>query len=116
MMPGRDAEPAPSSLRQEVDGSLLIEWNDGHQSRIGSERLRGGCPCAMCREQRASTSLLKVEQEPSERSYQLRKVERVGRYAISLTWGDGHSTGIYSWPILRGLCDCFQCRAERNEL
>jgi DUF971 family protein len=115
-MVARDADPVPSNLSREEDGSLLIEWSDGHQSRIGAERLRRGCPCAMCREQRASRNPLKVEQEASARSYELRKIERVGRYAISLIWGDGHSTGIYSWPILRGLCDCFQCRMERNEL
>lgn len=31
-------------------------------------------------------------------------VEPVGNYAIKLIFDDGHSTGIYTWDFLRGLC------------
>lgn len=114
-MSERREEPAPLSLWREEDGSLLIEWNDGHQSRIGQDRLRRACPCASCREERAARTPLRVIEEPTPGSFAIRKLERVGRYAISILWGDGHSTGIYSWPDLRALCDCFQCRSEREE-
>ncbi len=48
--------------------------------------------------------------------YRIERWERVGRYGVSIVWGDGHSTGIYSWPILRDLCQCFACRAAREDL
>ncbi|MFB3073931.1 MAG: gamma-butyrobetaine hydroxylase-like domain-containing protein [Candidatus Methylomirabilales bacterium] len=35
----------------------------------------------------------------------------VGRYALSFTWSDGHSTGIYSFDFLRSLCPCEICRS-----
>lgn len=41
---------------------------------------------------------------------ELREIERVGNYALGLTWGDGHSTGIYTWRHLRALCQCDECR------
>ena len=36
-------------------------------------------------------------------SFELRGFERVGLYAVALTWGDGHNTGIYNWPLLQRL-------------
>src|SRR5512140_2828592 len=108
-------ELAPADLTLDEDGNLIVNWTDGQQSRLSSRRLRLGCPCAMCREQQLSGASLRVEQEPSPGSYTIRRFERVGRYAVSVIWGDGHSTGIYSWPILRKLCDCFQCRMEGEQ-
>ena len=32
------------------------------------------------------------------------KIEGVGRYAIQISWSDGHDTGIFSWPYLYQLC------------
>jgi DUF971 family protein len=32
-------------------------------------------------------------------------IEIVGRYALNFRWSDGHSTGIYSFRYLRGLCE-----------
>jgi len=34
---------------------------------------------------------------------ELREIERVGNYALSFTWGDSHSSGIYSFRYLRTL-------------
>ena len=34
---------------------------------------------------------------------ELREIERVGNYALSFTWGDSHSSGIYSFRYLRAL-------------
>jgi DUF971 family protein len=33
----------------------------------------------------------------------------VGNYAVQITWGDAHDTGIYSWEYLRSLCHCETC-------
>jgi DUF971 family protein len=37
---------------------------------------------------------------------ELKNVAVVGKYALSLSWGDGHDTGIYSYRYLRELCPC----------
>ncbi len=34
---------------------------------------------------------------------ELREIERVGNYALSFTWGDSHSSGIYTFRYLRVL-------------
>jgi len=37
------------------------------------------------------------------KSFDLIKMEVVGGYAVSFSWADGHSTGIYSYDYLRSL-------------
>ena len=44
----------------------------------------------------------------------LTHVEGVGNYALGLTWADGHSTGIYSFRLLRGICPCDDCGGEKR--
>ena len=39
----------------------------------------------------------------------LEQVETVGAYAVQFVWSDGHSTGIYSWELLRASCPCQEC-------
>ena len=34
-------------------------------------------------------------------SFQLRRIDRIGGYAIQPVWGDGHNSGIYSFDYLR---------------
>jgi len=35
----------------------------------------------------------------------IREIEQVGNYALSFSWGDAHSTGIYTFRFLRALGD-----------
>ena len=48
------------------------------------------------------------------RGQELTHVEGVGNYAVSLTWQDGHNTGIYSFRLLRSLCPCAACGGEKR--
>jgi DUF971 family protein len=34
---------------------------------------------------------------------QAQRLELVGNYALRITWGDGHSAGIYDFDLLRAL-------------
>lgn len=98
----------------QADGTLWIEWPDGHQSSLTATSLRAACPCAACRDARQASGSLRVMSAPDPRSVRLDALERVGNYAVSLVWGDGHRTGIYPYRLLRGMCDCFGCRLERS--
>ncbi|RPI03885.1 MAG: DUF971 domain-containing protein [Ignavibacteriae bacterium] len=84
---------------------LSITWDDGATGKIPLRALRDNCPCAGCR---GETVLLKTyKPEPQQHlpgRYNLTGIEQVGHYAIQISWGDGHSTGIYTWEILRNLC------------
>lgn len=97
---------------------LTITWNDGHTSIYPFSLLRNACPCASCRgghDKMSSTpdpqvfSLPILDESPRA---QLRKIEAVGAYAISLEWEDDHNFGIYTWSYLRALCPCPVCRPQ----
>ena len=51
---------------------------------------------------------------PSPLKYSLVGASTVGSYAMQLQWGDGHSTGIYTWEHLRSLCECPECLLRRR--
>jgi len=40
-------------------------------------------------------------------------IHLVGNYAVSPHWGDGHSTGFYTYTLLRDRCPCSDCTARR---
>jgi DUF971 family protein len=92
---------------------LSIQWDDGHDSFISLLTLRDHCPCAGCQ---GETILLKTYKPDPQHHlpgrYKLTGIQQVGHYAIQLSWGDGHSTGIYTWEILRNLCECPFCIAR----
>lgn len=39
----------------------------------------------------------------------LKQIEQLGSYALQFFWSDGHSTGIYTWSLLRAACPCQIC-------
>ena len=41
----------------------------------------------------------------SENSFQLKGLQPVGYYALRPYWEDGHHSGIYSFEMLRTLCE-----------
>ncbi len=92
---------------------ISIKWDDEHVSVISLRTLRDNCPCAGCQ---GETVLLKTyKPEPQQYllgRYKLTDIQQVGHYAIQISWGDGHTTGIYTWEILRNLCECPICLAH----
>jgi DUF971 family protein len=94
---------------------LTVEWSDGHLSIYPFYLLRYACPCAECRgghDNMRSTPDPVVFGLPPDDSFrsQLRKIEAVGSYALTIEWEDGHHFGIYTWQYLRALCNCADCR------
>jgi len=82
---------------------MEITWADGHVAILPHEILRGYCPCAHCQGHGGEIKLV------TGGNQELRDIETVGNYGLSLTWGDGHSTGIYTFRYLRALCQCAEC-------
>lgn len=76
-----------------------VSWADGHTCVYPNSILRGYCPCAHCQGHGGT-----IEFVPGGNS-ELRDLQPVGNYALKLTWGDGHDTGLYSFRYLRELCD-----------
>ena len=90
---------------QQIGQELALKWDDGSESFIGLEALRRACPCAGCKgEMDVMGNLYRgPEQTLRPESFVLRRVGMVGGYALQPVWGDGHSTGLYSFDYLRGL-------------
>ncbi len=101
---------APRQLLKS-DGEFKIVWQDGHESAFSIRSLRQTCPCAVCRDEWTGKPLLDPESVPKDITAP--KAELVGNYAVSFLFSDGHSTGIYSFETLRGLCPCSACTRAR---
>ena len=88
---------------------MRIVFDDGHEGVYPHELLRGYCPCAQCQGHSGPIRFIAAGAgEPPER-LELSDLGEVGNYALRLTWGDGHSTGLYSFQYLRRLCACAAC-------
>jgi DUF971 family protein len=81
----------------EEDNLLRILWDDDDLSSYPFAYLRGWCPCAACQGHGAERHFVTVT-DPK-----LVGISRVGNYALSPRWEDGHETGIYSFEYLREL-------------
>lgn len=87
----------PVELRLSADRRrLTVSYDDGHIFALDAEYLRVESPSAEVQ-----------GHSPAERKYiggkqavQLIGIDRVGHYAVRLSFDDMHSTGIYSWDYL----------------
>jgi len=94
----------PLSIKRDAAGLITIVWDDGITTECTAEELRDGCPCAECQ---GETVLLHTY-PPIPRlhvagHYDIKAIVPVGSYAVQITWGDGHATGLYTWNYLRQL-------------
>ena len=82
------------------DRALVVEYDDGVVCEFPLHDLRAACPCAECRGKRERGAPL---EPPLGRSGELRidDAELTGAWGLSITWNDGHATGIYPWDSLR---------------
>lgn len=95
---------------QFIGDELAIKWDDGSESYIKLETLRRLCPCAGCKgEVDIMGNLYKNADKPlAPPAFQIVRIASVGGYAIQPIWGDGHSTGIYSFDYLRRVANMTQ--------
>jgi DUF971 family protein len=110
-----DCQPAaqhyPIRMRpldiQQIGEEVAIKWEDGSESYIRLETLRRQCPCAECRgETDVMGNLYKgPEVQLSPAAFQLREIRTIGGYAVQPVWGDGHSSGIYSFDYLKRVAE-----------
>jgi DUF971 family protein len=95
-------------------GTVTLEWPDGHRSTYDTTSLRWLCPCAFCRGEAGLPGWLDSRPTLTPEQTRLVNVGLVGQYAIQPVWGDGHSTGFYTFALLREQCPCAECTARRE--
>lgn len=93
-------------------GILTITWDDRHESRYPFEGLRAVCPCVECKGGHANMGGPpdpRRVRDAARTGLALERIDQMGSYALQFSWGDGHSTGIYTWELLRAACPCPIC-------
>lgn len=88
----------PTDVDIDRASHVALTWADGTHARLELDELRQACPCAECRDRREHGRPVWT---PGRQPLQIVDAELVGGWGLSVTWSDGHSTGIYSWEILR---------------
>lgn len=88
--------PGPPTKIHAPHGASIFEisWTRRASQRIPNEILRGYCPCAGCQGHSGEVTFQEGHNQ------ELRDLKTVGNYALSLTWGDAHDTGIYSFEFI----------------
>lgn len=91
----------PSRIEVTSPSLLEIDWGKGEKTAFSAFHLRTHCGCAHCIDENTGKKLL----DPTRISPQLeiQGISPVGRYAISISFSDGHSTGIYPFEKLKTL-------------
>ena len=93
----------PSNLELLGDSQLLIAWSDGQIREYALDELRENCSCATCIEKRANPTnpLLQDSLTPEEMiPLRIKGMAPVGNYAYTISFSDGHETGIYDFDLL----------------
>jgi DUF971 family protein len=80
----------------QVSRKLEIAFNDGARFELPYEFLRVYSPSAEVRGHAPGQEVLQL----GKKNIGIKSVEPVGSYAVTLTFSDGHDTGIYSWEYL----------------
>jgi DUF971 family protein len=99
----RGAAVEPTEIAREGAAGLRINWADGRVCRYGAAALRRVCPCAQCVNEYTGERTLDPKTISDDLS--VASMDLVGRYALTFRWSDGHQTGIYSFRLLRELCE-----------
>ncbi len=86
--------PTPTEIKLHQQSRLLeIAFSSGERFTLPFEFLRVYSPSAEVRGHGPGQETLQV----GKKNIEVAKIEPVGHYAVTLTFSDGHDSGIYSW-------------------
>lgn len=84
-----------------ASATLTITWPDKTQHALSAEFLRVHSPSAEVRGHGVGQDVLQF----GKKDVGISKLENAGRYALKITFDDGHDSGLYDWNYLRSLGD-----------
>ena len=96
-----EAAKAPVDMGVADDGTLQIQWPEGVTTSHQPYDLRLACVCAGCVDETTGQRTLDPSSVPLD--IRVTRAGLVGRYAIALSFSDGHSSGLYTFERLRAL-------------
>jgi DUF971 family protein len=92
--------PLPTEIKLHQQSRYMeVAFSDGERYSLSYEYLRVYSPSAEVRGHGPGQETLQV----GKKLVDIAKIEPVGQYAVSLTFSDGHDSGIYSWDYLYDL-------------
>lgn len=92
---------SPSEIQLAHDRrSLSVKWDDGRVHTLKAADLRRNCRSSRARRQRIDGT-----EAPVIDGLTIDAIQPIGRYAVNLTFSDGHDRGIFPWSLLRDLAD-----------
>jgi DUF971 family protein len=83
---------------------LNIDWSNSKKTGVKLANLRRLCPCANCASERENQSDTYLPIYSSEQ-LKIKNISMVGSYAVGITWGDEHNTGIYDFKYLLAISE-----------
>lgn len=105
-MDNETTAPTPSEVRAPQGARVLeVQWQDGSTSRIRHEVLRGFCPCAHCQGHQGPIRWQATVNDLPDSALELSDLDEVGSYALRLSWGDQHNSGLFRFEYLKELGD-----------
>jgi len=95
---------------------LQIEWENGKIIDYPLKFLRDESPDAG---NKGETILWKHYAPPpagpdKPGKYEVDNIQKVGNYAINITWKDGEDSGIYSWELLERFAELLEIKNSLN--
>ncbi|MEM9411303.1 MAG: DUF971 domain-containing protein [Planctomycetota bacterium] len=100
------SEIFPESLSKTDQRELVIQWSDGMEQVLPFRLIRDNCPCATCMEKKLNprekpAGSLHILSAAEARPLELITMRPVGNYAYNISFSDGHTSGIFSFDLLR---------------
>lgn len=92
--------PAVVDVTIERTSTVAITFDDGLLCTFSVGELRAACPCATCRGMRERGSAAWPRAGHPD-TIEIRDASFIGAWGMSISWSDGHDTGIYAWANLR---------------
>lgn len=80
---------------------ITLIWSDGQRSTVDNRTLRASCQCASCVDEYSGEPTLDRMTIPAD--IHPKSVGRIGNYALSIEWSDGHTTGFFPYKRIREL-------------
>lgn len=107
----------PQKIKLNDQKSLTIEWDNGKIIEYPLNFLRDESPDAGNK----GETILWTHYPPPAKGpdkpgkYEIANIQKVGSYAINITWKDGENAGIYSWDVLEKLGDLIELKNSIRE-
>lgn len=93
----------PTCIEPFSPTEMRIRWNNEKTYAVPYIEMRFYCPCAGCIDEHTGERM--IEKSSIQPNIRATQAQPIGRYAIQITWSDGHDTGMYHYDRLLELCE-----------